>query len=162
MNAEQIIKKALDGKFVFVDPETGRVTVKSVPANFIPKYKPAQAAKGPHNNAHVWTDEEDETIIVLRSQRKRWTEIGKAVGVSATLAINRYNHLCKVRGLTPVSNEETKNWSFSQEVRERVISMRLKGHVFKEIAAIVGITVTQAEHIVIRWRKAQERQREAA
>lgn len=166
MNAEQVIRQHPDMycKFYSVDPETGRILTKKVPHDFIPKYKPVPApdSSGPHNNAHVWTDEEDETVIALRNQRKRWTEIGKVVGVSATTAINRYNELCRIRGLEPVRNEETRNWTFPPEVRERVISMRMKGHMFKEIAEIVGMTVTQAEHVFIRWRRAQARQGEAA
>jgi hypothetical protein len=164
MNVEQLIKSRLDGNLFSVDPETGRTLTKKVSRDFIPKYKPVPApdSSGPHNNMHIWTDEEDETVITLRSQRKKWADIGLAVGVSATLAINRYNLLCQQRGLKPVSNEETRTWAFPQELRERVVSLRLTGMPFKEIAALVGLKVTQVEHVFIRWRRNKSQQGQAA
>jgi hypothetical protein len=163
MNAEEIIKSKLDGWFYSVDPEFGRTITKTVPLDYIPdyKFKDVDPEFG-YSNAYQWTPEEDDLIIELRHGGAKWADIGKRLKLSATTPKNRYYDLCKMRGIEPLNNDLTKPWRFDKATRDRAIAMRLAGMMFKEIAAELGITTVQANHIFIRWDKRQKELAEAA
>ena len=75
MNAEQIIKAALDGTFTTVRAD-GQVVKSHVAVDFIPSYDPIPKPTGKRGpgkgKRHIWTPEEDEELQRLR--RMGWSK----------------------------------------------------------------------------------------
>lgn len=97
MNAEQQIAEKLNGWFFRVDLETGKVSARQVPRDYIPTHRPRwlpAAEHIKHNNTNgmgfEWTEEQDREILAMREEGLPWKVIGYDMGCSAKTV--RYRH----------------------------------------------------------------------
>ena len=151
MNAEQIIKDALDGLFFEIDTEHGRIITRSVPRNYMPKhFAKTPELDGLHPNVKVWTEEEDDRIVGLRHTDMSFNAIAKAVGRDVKLVRNRYEVVCQQRGLQPKLYSITRK--FTKEQCDKLVELRLAGMQFGEIGPLVGMTKQQATDLYQRLR----------
>lgn len=154
MNAEQIIKAELDGKFFHLNVEKQKTIVRRVPKNFIPDHTPKFliVSEVPSVNARQWSEEEDECLIKMFQDGMSYKEMGKALGVATSAAINRYRVLCLRRGLSatrPDLNEKhpdavcqrvaylkmVKKWSFLEIGAELLLSRNQVAGLWKRYKA---------------------------
>lgn len=153
---EQEMKAFLDGWFFSIDHERGRTISTDVPVDFIPdhrpKYMPEDEECRNNNNAHRWTEVEDQTLLDMRRQGHTFREIGKALGLSGSPVQGRYALLCTKLGLRRVSAVRTESMKHSMELEARIVEMRIKGMGFPEIGDRVGLPREIVNAIFRRYR----------
>jgi len=143
MNAEHIIKAALDGNF-FVITFGGQTRSRSVPFDHIPDHRPLygrlEEEEGPHHNVAEFSDVEDETILAMRESKHRWADVARALRRCIHAVRDRYSRLCVDRGIEPIERLARTGppAKFSPEDKLRMLRMRDKGMSYDKIAARVG------------------------
>lgn len=151
MNAEQIIKRELDGWLFRMSCAPGpesRPVVKAikVPKSYIPDHRPtwdyvADTSGEPHHNAVTFTVEEDDKIITMRANGHRWADVAKTIKRCINLTRDRYKKLCLERGIAPVQRIEAKKPErLSDAVKAQIVNMREAGMSYDNIAAQMGLT----------------------
>lgn len=153
MNAEQIIKAELDGKFFHFNAEKQKTIVRRVSKDFIPDHTPkfSIVPEAPSVNARKWTQEEDEQLISMFQQGVSYKEMGRAIGVSTSAAINRYRVLCLKHGLETTRRD--LNERHSDEVCHRVAYLKVvKKFSFLEIGAELLLTRDQVAGLWKRYK----------
>lgn len=157
MNAEQIIKDALDGSFFRYDPVTQKIKRTRVPKNYIPNHKPSftMTEKKPSHNAKNWTIEEDMLLLEMRAKGMRWRQIGTALKVSFNSAANRYYELCIKRGIQPIRSFYRV---YDDGAEEKVVELRRRGMMLKEVAEALGMTKNQVVNLWERYRDRMKRE----
>lgn len=155
MITEAYIKSKLDGWFFALDQQQTRTRTIKVPLDYIPHHKPVYMVdvEERHPMARKWTRHEDDVIVTLRAAGKTWAIVSKAIGVSPTCALTRYQEICMERGIEPVSNELTRPRKIPQSVSDQVCAMYARGMTSREIGEMVGLTPKQVIHVVTRQRK---------
>lgn len=159
MTNEEYIKSKLDGHFFTFDLQRERIRTVKVPLDYIPEHRPAYLIdyENKNDNSHIWTPAEDDTIFTMRNEGMTWAVIAPAVKLAATTVLIRYEELCLLRGVQPLSNEVTRARRFPPDTERKVVEMRRSGMQFREIGPALGIKTNQARHIFIRWQRKQER-----
>jgi hypothetical protein len=144
MNAEQIIKAALDGKFFRLDVVTGAVTVKKVPLDHIPDHRPANMSDIVPDRiapAHhkPWTPEEDDLIVRLRGEGQRWETIARTVRRALSTIRLRYEAVCRERGIPMAAARAQPAVRLSDHAKAEIIRLRALGMGFPEINEVLGL-----------------------
>ena len=163
MNAEQIIKSHLDGKFFNFNVQQQRTLVRRVPKDFIPDHTPkfSIVSEKPSVNARQWTEEEDDHLVSLFQQGVSYKEMAKAIGVCTSAAINRYRVLCLRRGLE--TNRRDLNERHSDETCRRVAYLKVvKKLSFLEIGAELLLSRDQVAGLWKRYKTKNLQQFKAA
>lgn len=150
MSAEQAIKQSLDGWLFRLSMTTGcegrpYVRAIKVPKDYIPDHSPLWDYAGdpeqPHYNAAVFTLEEEDTIIEMRRQGKRWADIATTIKRCINTTRDHYLRICKERGIEPIQRiEQKKPQRLSDQVKAQIASMRDTGMSYDTIAAQMGLT----------------------
>lgn len=163
MNAEQVIKQALDGLFYTFDVEVHRTRVKTVPKDHIPTHKPRYLYEedASFKLGRQWTAAEDDLMRQMYHAGKTFKEMGRAVGVSASGANVRWREICLMDGCT---NQRRNLYnSIPLEVCVRVVNMKISENLtFDQVARAMNLTRNQVAGIWRRWRKENNIRREAA
>jgi lambda repressor-like predicted transcriptional regulator len=152
---EEHIRGQLDGWFFTLDHAAGRTRNIKVPDDYIPHHKAVYMVdiEERHPMARKWTQHEDDVIVTLRESGKTWAVVSKAIGVSQTCALNRYQEICIKRGVEPVSNEATRPRKIPKAVADQIVEMKQQGMTSREISEVVGFTPKQVIHVCTRARK---------
>lgn len=159
MNAEQVIKEALDGWFFAIRGEMQKLHAIRVPVDYLPSHGAPEdfeesdpEEEQVHHNTKKFTPEQDELIIELRAQMKAWRRIGEIVGADQHVAKRRYLHLCEKRGINPIRLDvNSRKWTEAQIAE--LVKLRADGWCFEAIGAKVGMTRMQATDLYRRLRE---------
>jgi hypothetical protein len=145
MNAEQIIKANLDGKFFFVDQHSGRTMMKSVGVDHIPEHKPifgndfsALSVALAEIKAKSWLPEEDEKLIAMRARGMKWESIRKIMQRGERSIKERYLKICGERGIEALLTSSSSAPMLTSEAKREIVALRSQGHSFGEIAELTG------------------------
>jgi len=148
MNAENIIKTALDGSFFFIDFD-GRTRVKPVTDDYMPDHRPKygllEEEEGPHHNALPFSLEQDEKLITLRESGLPWRYVARAVGRCTNTSRERYVALCAERGIEPVSCARAHKSKFPAELKLKIAELRKKRFPWDIIASQLGMAKQEVQ-----------------
>lgn len=169
MNAEQYIKSKLDGYFFSLTTTGGPeavpfVKVLRVPLDHIPEHRATfeyfNDGSEPHHNSVAFTKEQDDQIIALRSEGKRWADICRALHRCIHRTRERYMELCLERGLDPITriDRPKRPERLSDAVKQQVVLMRESGMSYDRIAEQMGLTRWTVADCVAKMRKNIKRQ----
>lgn len=151
MNAEQIIKKVLDGHFFTFNADKQKTCVRRVAKNYIPDHTPkfSIVTVTPSSNARAWTSQEDDLLIEMFHKGYSYKKMGQIIGVSISAAINRYRALCLTRNLDTKRKELHEK--YSAEVHQRVVYLKtVEKMTFWQIADVMRMNRNQIAGI---WRR---------
>lgn len=169
MNAEQVIKNALDGWLFRITTTSGpeaRPIVRAikVPRDYIPSHKAdwdyaVEPSSQPHHNAVAFTPEQDDIIITMREQKHRWQEIAKTIHRCMNRTRDRYKELCMERGVDPVKRIDRglPPQRLSDAVKAQIWHMREAGLSYDKIAAQMGLTRWTVSDCIGKMRKNRQR-----
>jgi hypothetical protein len=154
MTAEQIMKKALDGWFYTYNELTLKTRARAVEKDFIPTHKPHAPIlqEGPGRGARPWTPDEDASLFTMYDDGLSFREMADVLGISDSLANNRFRLLCAQQGIYPETRK--MNQKYSAETEAHVVHLHVdKRMTFREIAAVTGLTLNQALGLWSRWKR---------
>lgn len=163
MDAEQVMKQALDGCFFVIHPITYATQMKRVPLNHIPNHKPrfnydeeAQPVRG-----RQWTEADDAILIKMFEAGHTFSEMGKVVKASQSAVNVRWRELCIAKG---IKNERRSPLEkYAAELYPKVAHMKTVDQLtFRQIALKLNMTPNQIAGIWRRWRKNGEQMEQAA
>lgn len=161
MTAEEIMKKALDGKFYSLSRDNSRICVVTVPENYIPDHMPnynAEAAvaagrKMGGRNQKAWTKEEDDRLVALRATGLRWQIIGYEMHRGDKGVRTRYYEICQERNITPVCATPEPIKALTPEIKADIVRLREEGLGFEEINHQLGLRGLQARDYYARYKR---------
>lgn len=157
---EDQIKTALDGKLYYLD-ECNRTRCDKVPVDHIPDHIPKfgyEPVAGVHFNKLVFTLEQDEAIVTLRSQGIAFADIAKSMARGQNSIIDRYTIICAERGIEPLLGRIAPK-GLPDEVRQQIMLLRRSGKSWSAIGKELGISQWQASGVFHGWNR---KRREAA
>lgn len=158
MNAEQIIKNALDGKFFYVNQATNKVEMKVVDRDFIPEHKPnyqadyaalSETLKAIRGNP--WLPEEEEQLISMRARGLRWCSIRKMMQRGEKAVKERYLRLCRERGIEPLLTPPAQAPMLTNEAKAQIIVLRKQGLSPAQVAEMTGRPAYQVADYYTRY-----------
>ena len=163
MDAEKVMKEALDGWFFTVDHITHLTRAREVPANYIPNHKPryhydeeTAPARG-----RQWTEAEDTVLIRMFEAGYTFREMGKAVKASQSAVNVRWQELCLARGIQ--NKRRSPLEKYPAELYPKVAHMKtVEELTFRQIAAKLNMNANQIAGIWRRWRKNGEQMEQTA
>jgi len=157
MNAEQVIKEALDGTFASVNLESGKVRVFTVPLDFIPNHKPklVDIDEDTRTSARDWSPGEDETILRMYANGVCFNNIGRHLGVAKSTVWKRFAQLCETIGGPPKRKHPLSVWG---HLDDEIAELKAQGMTFTQIGEKLGMTRNQVSGVWARIRKHRERE----
>jgi hypothetical protein len=168
MNAEQIIKKHLDGKFFRTDA-MGKTTVKEVPLDYIPDHKPIMlydcVPTDPnyiHHNTRPWLPQDDDMIVELRGAGARWDAIARRLKRELSSVRMRYQAVCAERGIEMVKSAPGKPSYLTPEIKADIVRLRDQGMSFVEITRVLNLNEYAARDYYHRHKSKMKTMRRAA
>jgi hypothetical protein len=163
MNIEQIMKKALDGHFYSMGVAPGIegkavVRCRAVAPDYIPDHRPSWLADMDggeiHHNSLPFSPDQDEKLMQLRALGLRWRDVGIAIGRCVNNTRDRYQQICKERGIDPgPARVQQHSSKVSNAVKERAFTLKMDGLTYSQIGEKLGITKWQAADAVQQVRK---------
>lgn len=164
MNAEQIIKNALDGKFFRLDA-MGKTIIKTVPHDHIPDHKPVMLydfvpcdPNYVHHNVRPWTEEENDTLIEMRGRGERWEAIAKRLKRALSTLRMRYEKVCTERGIPMAKAAPGKPQKLTAETKAEIVRLRDLGMTYTEINKQLGLAGYTARDYYVRHKGAKRSQ----
>jgi hypothetical protein len=154
MNAEQIIKEALDGLFFSYNCGTQQTRVRRVSKDYIPSHKPVgfydDDAKP--STARKWTEAEDQMMIQMFERGFTFRQMGRALKASQSAANVRWQELCVKHGFS--NKRRDLHQKFPAEVYARVAHLKaVECMTSEQIAKEMGFTLNQVAGIWRRWKR---------
>ena len=154
MNAEQIIKDALDGWFFTLNAAQQVTKARKVAKDFIPSHLPrfihdeeTQPVRGKQ-----WTEAEDALLKKLYDNGYSFKEMGKAVGVGPSAANYRWQELCLKWGIPTCTRQ--MNVKYPPELYAKVAHMKnVRRMTFGQISEELDMTRNQIAGIWKRWKQ---------
>ena len=165
MITELEMKEWLDGWFFSIDFRTGGVISTAVNKGFIPDHKPRwfdfDEDDGPrvNGNVHKWTVEQDDFIIERREAGDTFGVIASQIGISDTAVLKRYKIVCTQRGIKKMPRNHGRPRKHSEEVENAVVTARLAGKSFNDIAILVRLSRNAVYEIYRTYRTRMDKQR---
>lgn len=163
MDAETVMKEALDGWFFSIHPITYATKARQVPLDHIPTHKPRfnYDEETAPVRGRQWTEAEDAVLTKMFEAGYTFREMGKAVKASQSAANVRWQELCLARG---IKNERRSPLEkYPAELYPKVAHMKTVDELtFRQIAAKLNMTANQIAGIWRRWRKNGEQTEQAA
>lgn len=147
---EAAIAQHLEGVFVTVDRFTGHIVERIVPDDYLPDYSPEAEKKFRERcggwggqNHRPFSPSDDAMLIELRSQKKTWSKIGRAMKRARVIVTDRYKHLCKEGIVTPPPTKQAAYKTWEDAFKARIVRMRKKDLAMREIAKRLGVSTVQ-------------------
>ena len=169
MNAEQVIKAELDGKFFSVNPVNGEIITKAVPIDYIPAHRPLYQCNSAlvsvalkDAKANPWLPADDEELVSMRARGLRWGSIRKILRRGEKSIRERYLLLCEERGIEPLVTPVGYVSNLTPAAKAEIISLRKQGCTFSQIGEITGRPVYQIMDYYNRWLASKRQTDEAA
>lgn len=143
MDAEQIIKSKLDGKFFTINPERGVTVEHEVSKDHQPAYKPLgmmdeELKPGVRRE---WSPEDDELIMKMFDNGYSFKSMAQALKVSQDTVSARHKDICRELGRDPKRRNITRH--HSDETKQTVIDMRAAGKPIRDVMEATGLTANQ-------------------
>jgi hypothetical protein len=168
MNAEQAeayMKSRLDGWLYSLTASPGfegglMVTERKVSKDYIPDHRPPWSPDMEggeiHHNSTPFTAEQDEKLLQLRFTGMRWREVGTAIGRCVNSTRDRYQVLCKERGIDPGPARLPKPPKVPDSIKLQAYQLKQDGLSYSQIGKKLGLTMWQASDAVLQVKKRRQ------
>lgn len=165
MNAEQAeahIKSKLDGWLYSLVASPGfegglMITERKVSKDFIPDHRPAWTSDMEggevHHNGVPFTPEQDEKLLQIRATGARWHVVAKAIGRCVNNTRDRYQAICRERGIDPGPSRLPKPPKVSDAIKMQAYQLKQDGLSYSQIGKKLGLTMWQASDAVLQVKK---------
>jgi hypothetical protein len=162
LEAEAYIKSQLDGNLFSLIASPGFeggliVTARKVGKDHIPDHRPPWSPDMEggeiHHNSTPFTPEQDEKLLQLRFTGMRWREVGTAIGRCVNSTRDRYQVLCKERGIDPGPARLPRPPKVSDAIKLQAYHLKQDGLSYSQIGKKLGLTMWQAADAVLQVKK---------